>query len=361
MRHISELQKTLSDFFDWHKARISCLTQILRALFCVKTVNLAQIATAFQTNSQEESAYRRICRFFTGFSFDLSTIVPLVLRVFSLQGKHLLIIDRTNWKWGKSPINILMLSVAYLGISIPLFWAVLDLDGTSCLEDRSSLLEQVLEKFGLEKIEAVVADREFVGKEWFNFLIEKKIPFVIRVKGKFMAEGIRHNYPVPLQTLCKQLGRRKNILNYPVILWGYKLYISLQWKKNAEEPMIVASNLKFEDALEIYRRRWEIETLFGCLKTRGFRMEDTHITDADKIEKLIFVLAIAFCWSYRTGEIRAKVKPIPIKTHGRKARSLFREGMNLIRRAMLGVTSTLRELRKLLLCFSNLKSRPCNV
>ena len=26
-------------------------------------------------------------------------------------------------------------------------------------------------------------------------------------------------------------------------------------------------------------------------------MEDTHITDPDKIERLVFVLAIAFCWA----------------------------------------------------------------
>ena len=209
MRHISELQKTLSDFFDWNKARISCLSQILQALFCVKTVNLAQIALAFQTQTKKESAYRRVCRFFTGFSFDLSSIVLIVLKVFSLQGKHLLIIDRTNWKWGKTPINILMVSISYLGIGIPLFWAVLDLDGTSCLEDRASLLERVLEKFGLQKIEAVIADREFVGKKWFHFLIENKIPFVIRVKGHFMADGIRCNYAVPLKTLYKYMGPTK--------------------------------------------------------------------------------------------------------------------------------------------------------
>lgn len=33
--------------------------------------------------------------------------------------------------------------------------------------------------------------------------------------------------------------------------------------------------------------------MFDCLKTRGFRMEDTHVTDPDKIEKAVFVLASA--------------------------------------------------------------------
>jgi len=32
--------------------------------------------------------------------------------------------DRTNWKWGKTHVNILMLSIAYKGISIPIVWSV---------------------------------------------------------------------------------------------------------------------------------------------------------------------------------------------------------------------------------------------
>jgi hypothetical protein len=53
----------------------------------------------------------------------------------------------------------------------------------------------------------------------------------------------------------------------------------------------------------MYKRRWEVEILFGCFKSRGFRMENIHITNFDKIEKLIFVRALAFCWAYRIGDI----------------------------------------------------------
>jgi IS4 transposase len=122
--------------------------------------------------------------------------------------------------------------------------------------------------------------------------------------------------------------------------------------------MIVVSNFKFEDPLGMYRRRWEIETMFGCLKTRGFRMEDTHITDPDKIEKVVFVLAIAFCWAYRIGDIQDQVQAIEVKTHGRKARSLFREGLNLIRRGILR-RWILKKFRQLLSCFTCLEPVGC--
>lgn len=357
MKQISELEKTLSHFLDWNKARITCLAQILQALFHVRTVNLTQIAAAFQTDVKEASCYRRICRFFTDFSFDISSIVLIVLHLFPLGGKYLLILDRTNWKWGETPINILMLSIAYRGISIPLFWAVLDLEGNSSPEDRITLIKKILEKFGAKKVEALVADREFVGTKWFHFLLEQNIPFVIRIKRCFIAKGIREEGLAPISELCKGLGRKK-ILNRLIILWDCPLYISIQRKKGTKEPMVVISNIIFENALRIYKRRWEIETMFGCLKTKGFRMEDTHITDADKIERLVFVLAIAFCWAYRTGDIKAESEPIPIKTHGRKTRSLFREGINLIRQAIFRFSS-LREFRRLLLCFNCSKLESC--
>ena len=72
MEHFSELNDILFEFLDWNKARIKCLVQILQALFRVRTVNLMQIAEAFQTNASEDSSYRRIQRFFEKFStFDL--------------------------------------------------------------------------------------------------------------------------------------------------------------------------------------------------------------------------------------------------------------------------------------------------
>ena len=87
-------------------------------------------------------------------------------------------------------------------------------------------------------------------------------------------------------------------------------------------------------------------------------MEDTHIIDPDKIEKLVFVLAIAFCWAFRTGDIRARAEPIPIKSHGRKARSIFREGLDLIRKMIIG-RKNLKEFRRVLECFNDLKIERC--
>src|SRR3990167_513352 len=67
----------------------------------------------------------------------------------------------------------------------------------------------------------------------------------------------------------------EKVVNHPINLWGLSLYVSIEKRKGAKEQMILVSNFRFEDPLGVYRRRWEIETMFGCLKTRGFRMKDT--------------------------------------------------------------------------------------
>ena len=91
----------------------------------------------------------------------------------------ILSLDRTNWKWGKKDINILMLSVVYKGIAIPLFWDLLPKRGNSNTLERITLIKRYIEQFGNNKIAFLLADREFVGEKWLEWLQSQRIfPFV---------------------------------------------------------------------------------------------------------------------------------------------------------------------------------------
>ena len=59
--------------------------------------------------------------------------------------------------------------------------------------------------------------------------------------------------------------------------------------------------------------------------------EDTHLTDLNRIEKLLLLVMVAFVWCYNVGElVRLKYKPIRILKHGRKAKSIFRYGLDIV-------------------------------
>lgn len=101
MDHFSELSTILCYSLDWNKARVACLVQILSALFKVRSVNLTQIAAAFQSDASEASSYRRIQRFFKNFSFDLSFIVLIVSKLFLMNEAFVLIMDQNQLEMGK--------------------------------------------------------------------------------------------------------------------------------------------------------------------------------------------------------------------------------------------------------------------
>lgn len=77
--------------------------------------------------------------------------------------------------------------------------------------------------------------------------------------------------------------------------------------------------------------RWQIETAFIEMKTSGFNIEDTHLADIDRIERLFALMTIAFTWAYLVGIYKdANIKPIRILKHGRRAKSLFKYGLEKI-------------------------------
>lgn len=54
----------------------------------------------------------------------------------------------------------------------------------------------------------------------------------------------------------------------------------------------LATNDNPEFALSNYKLRWEIETLFGCLKLRGFNLEDIYLNKFERSNKLIALLSM---------------------------------------------------------------------
>ena len=77
-------------------------------------------------------------------------------------------------------------------------------------------------------------------------------------------------------------------------------------------------------------------------------MKDTHMTVPEKIEKLLFVLAIAFWWPYKLGMIKDAEEAIPKKAHGRLSKSLFRLGLDWLRSVILFIEKKVDEFRKIL-------------
>jgi hypothetical protein len=347
MMEVAMVQAVFMDVLCWNRARIHFLSNFLVALLKVRTVNLVEIATAFSGRAKKDSKYRRIKRFFQSFPIDAFTIACLITQLLPLrEASWVLVMDRTNWKLGKATINVLMLGIAHQGIAFPLLWMLLSKTGNSNTTERIGLMNQFLRCFGVEKIDFFTADREFIGKEWFSYLLEKGIAFRIRIRANMLISNAR-GILVPANTLFRDLGvGAYKILPGKRKVRGIDLYV-IGLRLPDGEYLILVADKHPQTALDDYAKRWGIETLFGALKSRGFRFEDTHMTHPERISKRIALMAIAFCWAHNTGEWLNDRQPIEIKKHGRKAISLFRYGLDHLRERLLNINEEYQQFNNM--------------
>ena len=112
----------------------------------------------------------------------MTLISKLIFSLLPHDPPYQLSMDRTNWKFGTLNINILMISICYKGVAIPIIWRLLPKKGNSNTEEREEILLAYVYLFGFESIDSFMADREFIGEDWFSCLIDMKIPFYIRIK-----------------------------------------------------------------------------------------------------------------------------------------------------------------------------------
>jgi hypothetical protein len=161
------LERTLLDNLPWNKARIKFVARFLLAFYAMRTVNLSILATAFSGQAKEESDYKRLQRFMREFEMTYAQLALFIVKLLGVPGPYTLALDRTNWKVGAVDLNILMLSIVYRGIGIPVVWIVLSKSGASNTSERITVMEIFLDLFGAQNVAWLLGDREFVGSEWF--------------------------------------------------------------------------------------------------------------------------------------------------------------------------------------------------
>ena len=125
-------------------------------------------------------------------------------------------------------------------------------------------------------------------------------------------------------------------LLYSVTLNDIQVQLAGTRSIEGELVVVIASMEVPGDLLSTYRLRWLIELFFKSIKSQGFNIEDTHMTDPARIKLLFALISYATVLVVQAGMIRNHVKKIKIKNHGRPTFSLFTYGLDLWRTLFRG-------------------------
>lgn len=177
--NFKSLVNDITQSLNWHKERCHTFASMVIGLIDQKNVQHHAFSKSLGTQATVKSKLERIRRFFKGQAIDYDKFaMQLIMIIFKKVPKMDLILDPTNWKFGKQDINYLVLACTVGSVTFPLFWSLLEHQGCSDFEQRKLLLEKFKRNFGFSCIKSFTADREFIGQEWLSYLCQNNVPFL---------------------------------------------------------------------------------------------------------------------------------------------------------------------------------------
>ncbi len=309
-----------------HKKRQEFICSLIEGIIKSRSVIFSEIADKIDSDAKTESIERRIQDFFQKVKFDYKQLGVFLLS-FVHHDKVLLSIDRTEWDFGQTQINILCIAVSIGKMAIPVYFEMLDnKSGNSNSQDRIDIFKDIVEIIGKKRIKLIVMDREFIGNKWLAWLKSNEISFCVRVPKNhkiLFLDGCRVSAEELLED--SEIFCATN-----VVVDNVSVNISLSYG-NDGELLFLIGNIPINQIKEIYKRRWSIEVFFQALKTRGFNLEKSCLRCIEKYKKLFAIVSMAYTICWATGIQDGKVNPVKPKTHGYPQYSVSRRGLNLMR------------------------------
>ena len=307
-----------------------------------------EVAQHLNSEAKLVSNEIRIQDFFREAEIDYKQVAILLICMLPPDKKIRLCIDRTEWDFGKTQVNILMIIAGCEDFQVPIYWEMLDnKSGNSSSKNRKDLLDLCLKVIDTSRIGYIVGDREFIGHDWLKYLKDKGINFLMRLPKhhtiQYYDGQIRHIEDMGLSTETPMLI--KNCLVDGIVgdVWVKKL--------KDDDFLFLFGTVNAEYMGQLYKKRWSIESLFQGMKGRGFDLEKTHLQCTKKLKKLIAMVSIAYSACINLGVYyHKKVQKIQNKNHGYKGKSFLRKGIDLARQYFRSENDMTNDIERMLLC-----------
>jgi hypothetical protein len=104
---------------------------------------------------------------------------------------------------------------------------------------------------------------------------------------------------------CIQPGRLIELQEVSVTRDAYgPVMVLCCWAKGYHDRLYLVSNLvTAEEACRLYQKRFRIETFCADQKSRGFHIHQSHISDPQRLSRLLIAACLAYIWVVYLGAL----------------------------------------------------------
>ena len=358
--HIARLRSSLLDkskdlVQHLSPALLNNLLVVGCAILLKETVNLNKLKNHVglllgNRQTKTDSHYKRLTRFFNDktaqhklWKWLIVWLLDYIKRWDGRSRSLYLTLDGTNWQLGTHQIHLLVLCLVYRGVSLPLLWHDLGKKGHSSQQERKRLLQRAMKLYSLKGF-CLLADREYEGKEWFKFLTDNNINFIIRLPKASYKSDISAGGKV-YSALVKRALKGRTVSQW-FELEGYRYqFVALchqDGPQSADPLVLLVSNLSWskQTIADRYRIRWTTECFFKHLKSNGFDLEALGFESPKKIRLLVAIVVVLYVICVAEGlrqfhRIRAKKNSQHEPLQLREA--VFRKGYSVVVNELVSV------------------------
>ena len=228
----------------------------------------------------------------------------------------------------------LMIHVVYKGRALPLAWRVRQGPKGHVPEALHIAVVELIRTVIPEGAKVVLlGDGEFDGTALQATLNEAGWSYVCRTALSTTATWDGTTFRLDTLGACLKPGRLIELKGVHVTRDAYgPIMVLCCWAKGYHEPLYLVSNMATaEEACRLYEKRFRIETFFSDQKSRGFHIHKSHISDVQRLSRLLIAACLAYIWIVYLGSVCEKDQWRPIIHRSNRCDlSLFQLGLRLL-------------------------------
>jgi Transposase DDE domain len=312
-----------------HARHLATLTALVCGIVGSHQTQLPAIASKAPGTAKRQSRITRYERWLKNKTVTVAQYyLPYVQALLNSlpEGPLVLVIDGSQI--GRNSMA-LVVSVLYHKRALPLCWLIVNAKKGHLLESlHCELIQKAQELLGASREVILLGDGEFDGTTLLETVRRGGWNYVCRTAKNVCVYEAGQAFG--FEDLCVQPGDFVEVAEvaFTSARYGPVTVIGV-WETGYLEPLYLVTNLELgQEALACYRRRYGIETFFSDQKSRGFHLAHSHLSDPERLSRLLMASCLAYIWMVCLG-VRVKQQG-HLPTIHRRSRcdlSLFQIGL----------------------------------